>query len=296
MSYEVNLNGITQGNDVTRLFAVAVNDADLTMLEFDGPSTWPGVGSTPMAHIFPFDPTQMVVFGVTDAIVGGPLGTDKDHIVLGASNAFVGRAAGLKWSQNFPGPGDPPVSADRVRHSTFVQLVKDYAADSSNTTALNILKDFISGELMPEAGFDPEEAFRVIRFTSGVTAGTVYDDANGNGIVNAGEGIAGATITLTLSGSCAGQTTTATTDANGEYNIKATDTPVSGVPGCSGDITVSNLPDGCIPETRTEAINDLADEDIITNDFSFNCYDTPKCHGWFAWICHFLWYFFHHYH
>ena len=192
LSYNIDLEDITQGNDVIGVIAAAMDEAGHIELCREFPQTWAGTGETLTFHTFSFRPVKAVIFGVTQAIEGGLDGTDKDHIVLAGSSVFVANAKGKKWRQIFPGVE----GHDRMRHSAFTQLVKDLSADPTDNLLRDKLLLFLQVELLPVAGFDPQVSFRAIRFSTGEAEGTIFEDFNGNGVYDSGEGIAGANVTL----------------------------------------------------------------------------------------------------
>lgn len=258
ISYEMNLFGLTKGNNVTGVFAVGIDASGNVGFAQDEAQTWAGVGTTSVSHTFDFTPLKTVIFGVTEGIIGGASGTDKDHIVLGANSAFASAKAGLKFSESFD---------NGMRHSLFVANVTVLTEEFDNADAkahiLTFMEDYV---LDPEydAGFNPDGGLiRELRYSVSQIVGAVYDDRNCDGLLGAGEGISGAVVSLDCGSS---GTSISTTDASGVivFSTSASSCNVTSVDG---------LDPGCVPVTPSQYPSGSFSLDSFP-DLVFDCGNT----------------------
>lgn len=285
LSYQVDLLGLTLGNDVTNLYAAALDVSNNVTLSEEGPTTWSGTASTSMTHTFSVEPVKTILFGITEAVEGGGQGTDKDHIVLGASNSFVAGAQGKKWSQNFPGVS----GAERMRHSGFVALLKDLSADPSNSTLQTTLTTFLQDELLPTAGFEPDVSFRLLRFSVASGVGKVFEDLNSNGMFDEGEGISNITVTIDALNCTSTFEDDGFTDADGSYTTSI----VVNSDNCVVELTAEGLDEDCklVDGFENPATRVIDQSSVVTVDFGFDCEPEPEdpCASrrffLFRWLC-----------
>ncbi|WP_410668494.1 hypothetical protein [Amycolatopsis sp. cmx-4-68] len=150
---------------------------------------------------------------------------DEIHFKFKLTNNGSGRAAGLTVSQDFSDPTDLSVPYDgwgvlRDRPGltlepgqSFELAVSAHVRDPEQTTTV------VRGHVFDETGFGVGTFNTSVPITRvpGHAVGVVYGDENGNGALDAGEQLPGATLTLRyVHGS---STYTATSDAAGKFSF-----------------------------------------------------------------------------
>ena len=258
LSYSIDIGLLTQGNDVDPVYAAALNPSSGD-LEVVGPTVWPGGSTAAISHSFGFNPTKVVTFGITQGVPGAPAGSgwDKDHIVVGVDAAWALSARGNKWSVMFP--NDVASFGQRMRHSLFVNAIREYAAGTISPTDGMFLFAYLKDMLLAEAGFDPNVGFRPVRFSTGALDGTVFEDVNGNGVFDLGIDQVFPGVTLTFTGPV---TVSRTTTAAGNYGSFST---VFG----NYTVTFSGIPSFCVLSSGSNPLSFTSSSS--TEDYGFTC-------------------------
>lgn len=139
------------GYAVTDLVLYAADGSqDATYLS---PVELPASGMLTLTHTWAFDPTHVLVLGITERD-----SDDRWDIIVFTSDAYAQAALGQPYSAIFPAADGNP------RHSELTTLMQ--SAHGGDAAALGTLTAFLRGPDAEAAYFDPYGSFSIIQFTT----------------------------------------------------------------------------------------------------------------------------------